>query len=98
MYPKETSLIFISLLIFGSITAYYYLKKVKIYASLRLEQFNALQKKILEGLNGFRDIKIKKEELKLEYLSLGMSSDYIEALKFKSDFLRIGTNIFGPRN
>lgn len=62
LYPKETSLIFISLLIFGSITAYYYLKKVKIYASLRLEQFNALQKKILEGLNGFRDIKIKNKE------------------------------------
>ena len=31
-------------------------------------------------------------------LSMGMSSDYIEALEFKSDFLRIGSNIFGKRN
>ena len=31
-------------------------------------------------------------------LSMGMTSDYIEALKFKSTFLRIGSKIFGPRN
>ena len=31
-------------------------------------------------------------------LSMGMSSDYIDALEFKSDFLRIGSNIFGKRS
>tara|TARA_Y100000741_G_C18214163_1_gene542983 strand:+ start:397 stop:1056 length:660 start_codon:yes stop_codon:yes gene_type:complete len=31
-------------------------------------------------------------------LSMGMSSDYIQALEFKSDFLRIGSNIFGKRD
>ena len=30
-------------------------------------------------------------------LSMGMSSDYVDALEFKSDFLRIGSNIFGKR-
>ena len=35
---------------------------MKIYASLRLNEFNIFQKKILEGLNGFRDIKINNKE------------------------------------
>jgi uncharacterized pyridoxal phosphate-containing UPF0001 family protein len=30
-------------------------------------------------------------------LSMGMSSDYIEALKFNSSYLRIGSKIFGQR-
>ena len=31
-------------------------------------------------------------------LSMGMSNDYLEAVKFKSTFLRIGSKIFGSRN
>ena len=31
-------------------------------------------------------------------LSMGMSNDYIEAIKFKSTFLRIGSKIFGSRD
>ena len=34
----------------------------------------------------------------INHLSMGMSSDYIEAIKFKSTFLRIGSKIFGKRN
>ena len=34
----------------------------------------------------------------INHLSMGMSSDYIEAIKFKSTFLRIGSKIFGNRN
>ena len=30
-------------------------------------------------------------------LSMGMSNDYIEALKFNSSYLRIGSKIFGQR-
>ncbi len=33
----------------------------------------------------------------LKELSMGMSNDYIEALKYKSTFLRIGSKIFGSR-
>lgn len=40
----------------------------------------------------------KKNQLKLDYLSLGMSSDYNEAIKFKSNYLRIGSKIFGKRS
>ena len=34
----------------------------------------------------------------LKELSMGMTEDYIEALKYKSTFLRIGSKIFGSRN
>jgi len=38
------------------------------------------------------------QRLKLNELSMGMSSDYKEALKFSSTFVRIGSNIFGSRD
>ena len=31
-------------------------------------------------------------------LSMGMSNDYLEAIKFKSTYLRIGSKIFGSRS
>ena len=38
-----------------------------------------------------------RSELNLEELSMGMSSDYLDAINYGSTFLRIGTNIFGER-
>ena len=37
-------------------------------------------------------------KFKLSKLSMGMSMDYEEAIKFGSTFLRIGTSFFGKRN
>ena len=37
-------------------------------------------------------------DLSLKELSMGMSSDYLEALKFSASFVRIGSKIFGSRN
>ena len=37
-------------------------------------------------------------ELGLDNLSIGMSSDYLKALKFNASFLRIGSKIFGKRS
>ena len=37
------------------------------------------------------------DELKLKEISMGMSNDYLNAIKYKSTFLRIGTKIFGER-
>ena len=36
--------------------------------------------------------------LGLQEISMGMSSDFIEAVKYKATFVRIGTAIFGNRN
>ena len=37
-------------------------------------------------------------QLPLNELSMGMSSDYLTALSFNASFLRIGSKIFGKRN
>ena len=37
------------------------------------------------------------QKIKLEELSMGMSSDFLNAIKYRSTYLRIGTNIFGER-
>ena len=39
-----------------------------------------------------------KNELNLNELSMGMSSDYLNAVNFQSTYLRIGSDIFGKRN
>ena len=38
------------------------------------------------------------KKMKLNDLSMGMSSDYMMAIKYKSTFLRIGSKIFGKRD
>ena len=38
------------------------------------------------------------ELINLKELSMGMSSDYINALKYNSTYLRIGSDIFGQRS
>lgn len=45
----------------------------------------------------FSQMKELNEIINLKELSMGMSSDYLKALEFKSTFLRIGSNIFGQR-
>lgn len=62
MYPKETLFIFLFLIFFCPVIIFFYLNRMKLYANERLTNFNKLQKKILEGLNGFRDIKINNKE------------------------------------
>jgi len=46
----------------------------------------------------FAEMKILNENLKLKELSMGMSSDYLNAIEYNSSYLRIGSNIFGQRN
>ncbi len=45
----------------------------------------------------FKSISELNSSLALKELSMGMSSDYMNALKFKATFLRIGSAIFGER-
>ena len=47
----------------------------------------------------FVDIRNEKHDnIDMEYLSMGMSSDYIEAIRCGSNMVRIGSAIFGERN
>ena len=45
----------------------------------------------------FEKMSLLKNELKLEHLSMGMSSDYKKAIEHGSTFVRIGSKIFGNR-
>ena len=46
----------------------------------------------------FKSISELNSSLGLKELSIGMSSDYMEAIKYKSTYLRIGSSIFGERS
>ena len=48
--------------------------------------------------NFFSKMSELNQMINLNELSMGMSSDYQEALKYKSTYLRIGSNIFGQRD
>ena len=45
----------------------------------------------------FKETQILNQKLDLSELSMGMSSDYIKAIKYNSTYLRIGSSIFGNR-
>ncbi len=45
----------------------------------------------------FSKMSIFNNQINLKELSMGMSSDYINAIEHKSTYLRIGSNIFGKR-
>ena len=46
----------------------------------------------------FSEMVLLKNQLNINNLSMGMSSDYLIAVKHGSTFVRIGSRIFGSRN
>ena len=46
----------------------------------------------------FDELANLNKSLNLKELSMGMSSDYLEAIEFGSTFVRIGSKIFGDRD
>ena len=54
--------------------------------------FNEDSSKFFSQMSELNEIINQKE------LSMGMSSDYLNAIEYKSTFLRIGSNIFGQRD
>ena len=45
----------------------------------------------------FKELLNLNNKIKLPEISMGMTNDYLEALEFRSTYLRIGTGIFGKR-
>lgn len=45
----------------------------------------------------FKELRELNDKLSLNDISMGMSHDFIDALKYKSSYLRIGSKIFGKR-
>ena len=49
--------------------------------------------------NIFLDIKSKNiDNISMDILSMGMSDDYVEAIRCGSNMVRIGSALFGARN
>ena len=46
----------------------------------------------------FKRMQNLSESLKLKEISMGMSNDYMDALKFKATYIRVGSKIFGNRS
>ena len=46
----------------------------------------------------FKEMQSLKVKLNLKELSMGMSSDYLQAVDYSSTYLRIGSSIFGKRD
>ena len=46
----------------------------------------------------FKEMNILNQNLNLEELSMGMSADYLDAIKNSATYVRIGSNIFGARS
>ena len=46
----------------------------------------------------FKKMQNLSESLKLNEISMGMSNDYMKALRFKATYIRIGSKIFGNRS
>jgi len=46
----------------------------------------------------FKKMSLLKNDFNLQQLSMGMSSDYLDAIKNNATYLRIGSSIFGKRN
>ena len=51
-----------------------------------------------ESKNYFNEMRILNNKFNFKDLSMGMSADYMEAIENSSNFVRIGTSIFGKRN
>ena len=46
----------------------------------------------------FQKMNLLKNDFNLQQLSMGMSSDYLDAIKNNATYLRIGSSIFGKRS
>ena len=46
----------------------------------------------------FQQMKNLSKKTNLNELSMGMSDDYLEALKYSATFIRVGSKIMGKRN
>ena len=51
-----------------------------------------------DSTNFFAQMKELSDKVNLTQMSMGMSSDYLSAIKFDATYLRIGSSIFGQRD
>ena len=74
------------------------LKNIKLSGLMTIPPVGNSEKYFDEMYRLFRDIGSKKiENVSMDILSMGMSADYVEAVKHGSNIVRIGSALFGAR-
>ena len=74
------------------------LKNIKIRGLMAIPPIENAEKHLCRMQEIFEEYKAKGiEGVQMDILSMGMSGDYIEAIKYGSNLIRIGRGLFGPR-
>ena len=77
-------------------------ENVQIEGLMTMAPFTKNENTIRTCFSSLRNLKNKINKIIqpncLKHLSMGMSNDYLEAINYNSNFLRIGSKIFGPRD
>ena len=73
-------------------------QNIKIKGLMGMASYTSNKDKIRKQFNALNNVFQKfKKQYSFEYLSMGMSGDYIVALECGSNMIRLGSNIFGKR-
>ncbi len=74
------------------------LKNIRIKGLMAIPPIENAEKHLCRMQEIFEDYKAKGiEGVQMDILSMGMSGDYIEAIRYGSNLIRIGRGLFGPR-
>lgn len=78
------------------------LKGIRVKGLMAMAPICKDRKMLKEYFSAMRDLFVdirneKRDNVNMEYLSMGMSSDYIEAIECGANMVRIGSAIFGNR-
>ena len=75
------------------------MKNIKVCGLMAIPPIENAEKFLCRMQQLYIDISAEKiDNINMDILSMGMSGDYIQAIKYGSNLIRIGRGLFGPRN
>jgi len=75
------------------------MKNIKVCGLMAIPPILNAEKYLCDMQQLYIDISAEKiDNIDMNILSMGMSGDYIQAIKYGSNLVRIGRGLFGPRN
>ncbi len=75
------------------------MKNIKVCGLMAIPPIMGAEKYLCDMQQLHIDISAEKiDNINMDVLSMGMSGDYVQAIKYGSNLIRIGRGLFGPRN
>lgn len=75
------------------------LENIRLRGLMAIPPADSSEKFLYDMQKLYIDISEKNiHNVSMDFLSMGMSGDYVNAIKYGSDIIRIGRGLFGPRN